>query len=79
MTFGLIKGLVRHTHWHDGIAGPEKLKIVPFGKGTIPLDDMMRRLIALGYNGISAGRSSRGITILRRRCRSGCSAMRRWG
>lgn len=54
-TFGLIHGLVRHTHFHDVVLGKEPLKLVRFGQGSTPMDAIIQGLVKLGYDGYLSG------------------------
>lgn len=54
-TLELLKGLVRHTHWHDSAWDGDQLSIVRFGQGNLPLARILAGLRALGYEGYIGG------------------------
>lgn len=54
-TIAEISGLVRHTHFHDGSATPDKVVVNPVGKGSLPMDAMFAALVNMGYTGYLSG------------------------
>jgi sugar phosphate isomerase/epimerase len=56
-TFDALQGLIRHTHIHDAEADDElhRAIILPLDKGDMPMDDMLRRLVASGFDDYVGG------------------------
>ncbi len=54
-TFTALSGLIRHCHFHDALNSAEQVVITPFGKGQMPMEDMLRALAAAGYDGYLSG------------------------
>jgi sugar phosphate isomerase/epimerase len=54
-TVGALGTLVRHTHWHDAVNARDKVIITPLDQGELPMDDMMKALAKMGYNGYLSG------------------------
>lgn len=54
-TVAALGDLVRHTHFHDSVAEPDTVVITPLDKGSLPMDDMFKVLINMGYDGYLSG------------------------
>lgn len=54
-TFAALGDLIRHAHFHDAINKPDVVKILPLGKGELPMDDMFAALARTGYVGYLSG------------------------
>ena len=46
-----LSGLIRHVHFHDALNAPDKTIITRFGKGQMPVDEMLNGLLQSGYDG----------------------------
>ncbi len=54
-TIAELGTLVRHTHFHDGLADQEKVVVRPIGEGDLPIDQMFLALIQMGFDGYLSG------------------------
>jgi sugar phosphate isomerase/epimerase len=57
VTFQALSGLIRHTHMHDADAD-DRLHVAtikPLDQGAMPMNEMIRRLVASGYDGYLGG------------------------
>ena len=55
LTVAAISGLIRHTHFHDGMNNQEQVIITPMGAGQMPIDDTFLALIQIGFDGYLSG------------------------
>ena len=53
--FDALDPLVRHVHFHDGIAAGDKLELVPIGDGQIDHRAAVELLLGSGYEGFLSG------------------------
>jgi len=54
-TIEALRGLVRHTHFHDSVKCPNNVIITPMGQGDLPIDEMFQALINTGFEGYFSG------------------------
>lgn len=54
-TMANLSGLVSHVHFHDAMNRPDALVITRIGKGEMLLDDVLRALVNIGYDGFLCG------------------------
>ena len=54
-TIAQLSPFIRHTHFHDSVSAPDQVVIKPLDTGELPMDDMMRALLSLGYTGYLSG------------------------
>ena len=50
-----MTGMIRHTHFHDAPADPQRVIITRLGKGELPMDEMFAALVRMGYDGYISG------------------------
>jgi sugar phosphate isomerase/epimerase len=54
-TVAAITGLVRHVHFHDGLADRDRLVITRMGDGDVLIDEAFAALVKMGYDGYLSG------------------------
>lgn len=55
LTLRAIDGIVRHTHFRDGLLHPEAVVVRPLGQGQLPMDPLFRGLLDIGYDAYLGG------------------------
>lgn len=54
-TTAALKGLVRHTHFHDAVNSPDQVIITPAGRGEMPIHEMFQALTQMEFDGYLSG------------------------
>ncbi len=55
ITLTHLKGRIGFVHFHDGLKRADQVVICPMGKGEMPMEETLRSLVKIGYNGFLCG------------------------